>query len=110
MELAVKEGIKIITEFMGINYTINERGYVILCDSEYDPPFEYPKYHTSWDWFMDACKKFRNCPYINIPLFNATKAELIAHIQRAINDFDINLAFKRLVIAIQWYNQQKQTP
>lgn len=63
MKEDIQAGNKLIAEFMGLTTVINERGYLIITDEDRDPPFDYCKYHTSWEWLMPVVEKIENKCY-----------------------------------------------
>lgn len=60
------------------------------------------EYHSSWDWFMSAWKKFRNLQGQRMPEYINHVRSISVWIEKA----DINEAFKHLVKGIEWYNEQ----
>ena len=79
---------------------------LLLANKRWFLPEEL-KYHSSWDWLMPAWIEFRK-------LWNGEENEhgkWITSLQYylAYSDEPIRF-FERLVYAIQWYNQQTQTP
>ena len=59
-------------------------------------------YHSSWNWLMPACKKFDN-----LNLMDVEYERLCDEIDNAVSCYEIKPAFKNLVSAIKWYNQNK---
>ena len=101
------EGSAIIANFMGLKYhpETDEWTYIHPKDgqsviySEGNPP-----YYLSWDWLMEACKKFDNIQIINpdnIPSY----VNRCNRIDDAVIIYDINETFRELVQGIKWYNQ-----
>lgn len=110
------EGNKLIAKFMGISYKEEEmyadNGLLRYChkyiwgfnDEWYDGELGF---HESWDWLMPCIKKIREI--LNTELsFN--DYDNWRYLQVTLNPFnyDIDFIHSKVVVFIQWYNNQKQ--
>src|SRR5688572_11969519 len=123
---------ELIAEFMGYKYypfTVEERAMAFgwikeganrkmpekMLMSQRDIYLCRPKnglrYHTSWDWFMPAYKKFKDCLYDihkTMPPHSACKGDLDdVDIHCAIIEVDLKAAHAFLAKGIKWYYSQK---
>ncbi len=109
MSEEIKEGNKLIAEFVGYN------------DNEYPnllPPFDWcgklepkdMKYHSSWDWLMAVVEKIESLGY-EFTIFNKTthlncgKTFDLGYI---ISDTKREAVYKTVVEFIKWYNKPTQ--
>ena len=104
------EGTKLILEFMGfvvkdfgaagLRYTVPE------CKDENYYDWLNVKnclYHSSWDWLMEACKKFDNMK-VEYSIFWEFQ-DMKNDVATSVMTYDIDTVFSNLVRAIKWYNQ-----
>lgn len=94
----------IIAEFMELKYHFETDEWTsnAVVYSEGNPP-----YHSSWDWLMEACKKFDRMKISD----NMEWKRHVAHcnkIRYALVYYDMNASFNQLVEGIKWYNQNIQ--
>lgn len=109
MEKEIIEGNKLIAEFMGEKTCYV--GNIVCIDKGRGftyPVDEWAKYHSSWDWLHPAWEKFRD---LKLSRFDEGWTDhysrhLVA-VSTAIHAYPINIAFERLVRALQWYNKSK---
>lgn len=85
---------RLIAEFMG---------WIHSEDREYDKhEMENLKYHSSWNWLMPACRKFKDLD-IDQTLYASHMQEIDI---RIVDEYDIRSAHFALVEGIKWYNSQ----
>lgn len=107
-EVTIEQMNEVITRFAEIK-TFDDSRYGILYVSPADGKTCFSlRYHCSWDWLYPVWVKFRDLKFseetaMKLHLnYVARLAQDIAY--GAIDKFHHNIS-----IAIQWYNQQKQT-
>lgn len=70
------------------------------------------KYHTSWDWFMPAYRKFKDAlieMHKSMPPNTVNHGDAIeVDIHCAVTEVDLIRANRHLVKGIKWYNQLNQ--
>lgn len=98
-------GNELIAEFMGLPLTKQEMEF--SGDRKMKTvPFMTWRYDTSWDWLMDACKKWDET---NFPIDKNTMIEFVKRsidLDNAVATYDIQLAYQQLVKNIKWYNEK----
>ena len=122
-EIQIQEGNKLIAEFMGwkfnaypnlthFNATKPEEKDWVYATYEEELFHNYVrdnfKYNCSWDWLMDACKKFSNFSRredINGVLNWSEYLEYCDLIKSYITIFNIQGTFSSLIKGINWYNR-----
>lgn len=106
--MTTTEGNKLIAEFMGAKDRGD--GWVEIPNRRYAlNKNNYPaslQYNYSWDWLMPAWVKFRNLR-IKTREYNEWEDSLSYHL---LTSDEPRKFFERLSYAIQWYNEQKQSP
>lgn len=101
----IVEGNKLIAGFVNLDYDKEKNIWRDRLGNV--QPF---KYHTSWDWLIPACLKFKNSTECSARMggdtYNPFFAEKCLTISYAIMTLEILQVFGALVEAIKWYNQQ----
>jgi len=98
MDKEIIEGNKIISLFMrpeNKKKGLTDEAYGLL------------EYHSSWDWLMPVYIKFKNLDIKDVS-FRGQHKQVCASFGNGILSGDINNAFNDAVMAIKWYNQNKQ--
>lgn len=127
-DLEILEGNKLIAEFEGRATVINECEYCgkdvtvkpICSGDEKGNKTSHAaggrivelKYHSSWNWLMPVWKKFRE---INYDYPNGIKRDDLKNEHEHFRELiigsleicSIKMAFRYIVYAIKWYNQQQ---
>jgi hypothetical protein len=118
-EEEINEGNKIIALFMGwrfIDHT--EHPHVFPNGVWFNPHTNvgHPSliYHNSWDWLMEACKKWNDIRYREFT-YNTTDEfineiangyiDLCEELDNAVTLYEILPAFEQLVKCVKWYNE-----
>jgi hypothetical protein len=101
-ELSIQDGNRIIATFMGLTTNTNERGFVIITDEDGDPPFDYPKYHSSWDWLMPVWKRL----FPILAIISTADNSHYHTIKMAIGRGNIENAYPAIVRAIIFINSK----
>lgn len=104
------EGNKLIAEFMGLPKVDGYQNVYRINDGKPNWYSAEPKYHFSWDWLMEACKKFDNI-YKDYEWSKIVYSEYMLRcedIDNAVTLFEKKDAFKALVKGIKWFNKNKQ--
>lgn len=112
---------ELIAEFMGfcaIEFTpIDKQPTYKILDLKGNPVYPYygpyrseqMQFDRSWDWIMPVWARFRDL-ILQLNNVNARKQHAL-HFQAiagSITHGDLPRAYKRLVNAIKWYNENKQ--
>lgn len=105
--MTTQEGNKIIAEFDGYEYL---EGWFTNGKPKSPADIILPeelKYHSSWDWLRPAWDKFQDIDFHDFSLDSQHKkhCDKIAY---AFAWLSIDHANRRLIDAIQWYNQNKE--
>lgn len=96
-------GNRLIGEFVGKSFQMSHISDYKGCPDESLPPM---KYHTDWNWFMEAWFLFRDLKFKK-ELHQFRHSDLKGLVAGAICYDTKEVAFVNLVNAIKWYNTTK---
>lgn len=86
-------------------YFIYERNGVLMG---YESIETEVVYSTSWDWLMDACKKWDGLPFKKTDNKRKDYEKLCDDLDNAVTRYEILPAFEQLVNNIKWLNQNNK--